>query len=378
MSPDKSLSNIFDPLSSPPPLPASPAPAYTALPYRDTAFHVAPLLNNKLGEVELETCDGKRFLVHKKVLESETVFFHIYYGFVPLWRVQSQPHNLEPYHVSQTTVTAPPPAITSSPLNLLCLPKILSNLRHSPPPPPNRSESPPPAFSDLPLPPPPPLPPKDVNAPTPTTSPYTWVVPETASVLEAFLSLIYPTGTFAPNQLSSLDLTSKVVRAAMGYQSSKALSSSRDKLGEFIQNSPVEVYALACFFKFTDLAKLSSTTAMIVQPNEWTQESRALMGRLGAEKLLNLREERLNGLKRILERQVEKDEHSDTCVRRGMMEHLWQKHRENVKEGLKVESELLELLTVDLRGGHCGDCLVSLGETIRKCLLDANSLPKTI
>ena len=75
MHPDKSLSNIFDPLS--PPVPSSPAPAYTALPYRDTEFHLAPLLHNKLGEVELETVDGKRFLVHKKVLESETVFFHI-------------------------------------------------------------------------------------------------------------------------------------------------------------------------------------------------------------------------------------------------------------------------------------------------------------
>jgi hypothetical protein len=60
-----------------PTIPASPAPAYTALPYRDVEFYLAPLLHNKVGDIELETVDGKRFLVHKKVLEQETVFFHI-------------------------------------------------------------------------------------------------------------------------------------------------------------------------------------------------------------------------------------------------------------------------------------------------------------
>lgn len=62
--------------SSPPP-PASPAPAYTALPYRDIDFHLAPIVNGRPGDIELETIDGKRFLVHKKILEAETVFFHI-------------------------------------------------------------------------------------------------------------------------------------------------------------------------------------------------------------------------------------------------------------------------------------------------------------
>ena len=64
-------------LRSPPPAPHSPAPAYTALPYRDVDFHLAPLIHGRVGDIELETVDGKRFLVHKKVLEQETVFFHI-------------------------------------------------------------------------------------------------------------------------------------------------------------------------------------------------------------------------------------------------------------------------------------------------------------
>ena len=60
-----------------PVIPSSPAPAYSALPYRDTDFYLAPHLNNTVGDIELETVDGKRFLVHRKVLEQETVFFHI-------------------------------------------------------------------------------------------------------------------------------------------------------------------------------------------------------------------------------------------------------------------------------------------------------------
>ena len=64
-------------LASPPLLPDSPAPAYTALPHRDVDFYLAPLLNGQMGDIELETVDGKRFLVHKKLLQQETVFFHI-------------------------------------------------------------------------------------------------------------------------------------------------------------------------------------------------------------------------------------------------------------------------------------------------------------
>jgi hypothetical protein len=57
--------------------PSSPAPAYTTLPYSDVEYDFAPILNGRHGELELETCDGRRFLVHKKVMETETIFFHI-------------------------------------------------------------------------------------------------------------------------------------------------------------------------------------------------------------------------------------------------------------------------------------------------------------
>lgn len=65
-------------LAAPSPgLPTSPAPAYTVVPYRDEEFRFAPLIRGKLGDIELETRDGERFLVHREVLEREMVFFHI-------------------------------------------------------------------------------------------------------------------------------------------------------------------------------------------------------------------------------------------------------------------------------------------------------------
>jgi hypothetical protein len=60
-----------------PALPASPAPAYTPVANNDTSYHMAPLINGRLGDIELETVDGKKYLVHKSILEAETVFFHI-------------------------------------------------------------------------------------------------------------------------------------------------------------------------------------------------------------------------------------------------------------------------------------------------------------
>lgn len=84
---DKVMDPLVDLLgpTSPPPLSCvgagavlpPPPPAYSVLPYRDVDFHLAPFLDNKLGQIELETVDGKRFLVHKRVLESEAIFFHI-------------------------------------------------------------------------------------------------------------------------------------------------------------------------------------------------------------------------------------------------------------------------------------------------------------
>jgi len=58
-------------------IPQTPAPAYTSLPHTSATYHSAPLLNGRMGDIELETVDGKMFLVHKSVLEAETVFFHI-------------------------------------------------------------------------------------------------------------------------------------------------------------------------------------------------------------------------------------------------------------------------------------------------------------
>ncbi|WVQ78357.1 hypothetical protein IAT38_000442 [Cryptococcus sp. DSM 104549] len=420
---DKSLSNVFDALRSPsPPIPSSPAPAYTALPHRDVDFHLAPVLNGQVGDVELETVDGKRFLVHRRLLEAETVFFHIYYGFVPVWRLNGsssssgynthgspppaiQPPMLHGQSPAQAQPIQLPPSPSASPArpvssplnNLLCLPKLLaSHLARSPAAASllathangtNQAAqtagagavpcTPPPAIDDL----PPPPPPKDITAPTPTTSPYTWAVPETSIVLTAFLALIYPPGVIAPHPtslLTSLELTGRVVRAALGYQSAKALSYARDRLGSWTEDQPVQVYAMASFFKFTDLARLASMRAVECPQAEWPEDAKLLMGRTAAGKLLTLQSGRLSALREILAKPMERDEHAGGCVRYGMAEQVWERMTRDLAGRVGAGSGLEELLEVDLRGGHCGECLVLLGRSIQRCLYEAKDLPKSI
>ena len=206
-------------------------------------------------------------------------------------------------------------------------------------------------------------------------------MPEPAPILAALLCLLYPRGTFSTSPtdaLPSLEITSRDIRAAMGYQSAKALNIARDRLHHFVNTRPVETYAMACFFKFTDLARLASATAIAVDPGQWTDEVRLTMGKTGARHLANLREMRFAGLRGILNRSMESDDHSALCVRRGMVEKLWRERADEVKAGLEPTSELVELLSIDLRGGHCGECLVNLGTTIQRCIVSARDLPKTI
>lgn len=305
------------------------------------------------------------------------------YGFVPVWRLAA-PH-LGPPHPNLPTAPPPPhssnvqAAAAGAINNLLCLPKfIASHLRATSP---SSDDTSPLLSSNDTEDNPPAPPPKDVTAPTPTSNPYTWVVPESSPILASFLALVYPRGTFALSHieaLPTLEVTGRVIRAAMGYQSSKALNIARDRLAAFIHGQPVETYATACFFKFTDLARLASGRAITVTSEQWSAESKNLMGRTGLKNLSDLREKRLAGLRGILNGHPEADGHSADCIRRNMMEQVWFDKVEQVKKGLVPESELLELLEVDLRGGHCGDCLVLLGQTIQRSILAARELPRTI
>ena len=271
-------------------------------------------------------------------------------------------------------------ATTGAINNILCLPKLLaSHLRPNTTSSPNLSQ--PHSTHDDNYDRPPRVPPKDVvTAPTPTTTPYTWAVPETSSVLAAFLYLVYPCGTFSvstSDALPTLELTGRVIRAAMGYQASKALATARDRLSGFIDVSPIDVYAMATFFKFTDLARLASTKGLNVPSTDWSDDAKSLMGKSGVKRLEQLQATRMEGLRTILTRNVELDGHSEGCVRRPMMEDVWKRRVEDLQVSLDPSSELIELLSIDLRGGHCGDCLVLLGTTIQQCLLAAKQLPQS-
>ena len=288
------------------------------------------------------------------------------YEFIPVWRLNNTAAGPPHPHIPSSHSAHDTP--TSALNSLLSIPKfIASHIRSSVD-----------AASET----PPPLPPKDlVTAPTPTTTPYTWAVPETSAILTAFLSLIYPRGAFTSSPeapLVNLELTGRVVRAALGYQSAKALNAARDRMAAFVDSHPLETYAMASFFKFTDLARLASTKAMRTLPEQWGPEIRQLMGKSAAGRLEALQSSRLVGLAGILAKAPHADEHSVSCAGRGMMEALWKAKVEQVFATLAPGSELLELLEVDLRGTHCGDCLVLLGSTIRECMYQARELPRSI
>ena len=200
--------------------------------------------------------------------------------------------------------------------------------------------------------------------------------------------------------MDSIDTTARVIRAALGYQSTKALTLARDHLSrrDWLEERPLEVYSMACFFKFSDLAKLSSGLAVKRPMEEW-HVHRAVMGRTGMEKLHELHDMRLEGLFAILDKSLsfeasEVSEWSEgtggiegsggsrggehACQDTSRMRHMWSTKVEHLKTTLGAGSELLELLEIDLRGGWCEGCLVKLGRNIQWCIVQARSLPQTI
>jgi hypothetical protein len=200
--------------------------------------------------------------------------------------------------------------------------------------------------------------------------------------------------------MDTIDTTGRVIRAALGYQSTKALTLARDHLSrrDWLESQPLEVYSMACFFKFSDLAKFSSGSAVRRPMEEW-HNHRTVMGRTGMEKLHELHDVRLEGLFEILDRSqtFEASEASGegasdasqgvnegmcggghTCENTSRMRQMWSTKVDHLKTNLGAGSELLELLEVDLRGGWCEGCLVMLGRNIQWCIVQARGLPQSI
>lgn len=84
------------------------------------------------------------------------------------------------------------------------------------------------------------------------------------------------------------------------------------------------------------------------------------MGRTSASKLVALHSARLSGLKQILNGPMEEDEHAHTCVRFPMARDVWKRMAEEISKTVCADSDLIEMLDVDLRGGHCGLHLLSI------------------
>lgn len=141
-------------------------------------------------------------------------------------------------------------------------------------------------------------------------------------------------------------MTGRVVRAALGYQSAKALSTARDHIVHWVDERPVQVYAMASFFRFGDLARLAIVKAVRVPPSQWPEDAR-VTGRTSASKLMVLQSARLTGLKQILSGPIEEDEHARTCVRFPMARDVWRKMADKTCK-VCADSDLIELLDVDL------------------------------
>lgn len=146
----------------------------------------------------------------------------------------------------------------------------------------------------------------------------------------------------------------------------------------WVDESPVHVYSMASFFKFGDLARLASIKAVRMPPSQWPEDARILMGSTSASKLAALHSARLSGLKQILNGPMEEDEHAHTCVRFPMARDVWKRMAEEISKKVCADSDLIEMLDVDLRGGHCGECLVLLGRSVQRCLYEARELPRMI
>jgi hypothetical protein len=168
-------------------------------------------------------------------------------------------------------------------------------------------------------------------------------------------------------------MTTLVLRAALGYQSAKAVTLARDALGTFVSSHPVETYASASYYRFADTARIASRESLRVPEAEWPENAKHLMGRKAVAKLKELQAERLAGLTAILDKPL--PEH---CGRSSMLKAVWDAKVVEVKQTISPASDLVELCSIDVRGGHCGECLHAMGQHIQMCLQDVKRLREAI
>ena len=227
---------------------------------------------------------------------------------------------------------------------------------------------------------PPPTPPTkdDVSAPTPTTSPYVWLVPETSGVLLAFLALIYPSLAVSGSApLTSTHAIGRVIRAAMGYQSTRAINRARTRLAEQVDIDPVGVYAMASFFNFAELAKLASMQAASVSEDQWTEADVRVMGTTARRALCDLQCTRREGLANVLTTPMAVDEHSLSCSGMTQVQTIWREHAArlvNVPQG----QQIAEMLNVNIESVQCASCLKAVGQMVRHCVVALEQLPRSV
>lgn len=81
-----------------------------------------------------------------------------------------------------------------------------------------------------------------------------------------------------------------------------------------LDRQAVRVYALASYFKFTDLAIVASQTAFRVPRDEWSRSDVAMMGRTAAGRLVRLQEARRDAVSHTLEAAQREQIMQSQCV----------------------------------------------------------------
>ena len=118
----------------------------------------------------------------------------------------------------------------------------------------------------------------------PTSQIPTIDVAESSDILQPFLQCLYPR---KPPKISDLAMWAALYTAADKYNAEAVMELLRDMLiPEFLETSPLRVYALASHYGFEEVAKIASTRTLTFDIfKDFPQEDAELMGGAACQKI---------------------------------------------------------------------------------------------
>ena len=109
-------------------------------------------------------------------------------------------------------------------------------------------------------------------------------VPESSDILKPFIQYLYPR---SPPKISDLAMWEALYTAADKYDAEAVMETLRDMLiSQFLETSPVRVYALASHWGFEEEAKIASRGTLKMDLSKgFPEEDAKLMGSIACQKL---------------------------------------------------------------------------------------------